>query len=109
MKPTYLAICEDSGTTIIGVARTWAWRRTRPSHAPSKDGKPGVSSRSQRWADSIIDTNVAPPEPRIAVELSHSNKVLYCRLIGGPFLRRGPSDLRDAGNSRSSTAYGSQP
>jgi hypothetical protein len=38
---------------------------------------------------SIIGTNVAPPEPRTAVQLSHSNKLLYCRLIGGGFSDRG--------------------
>jgi transposase InsO family protein len=47
---------------------TWAWRRTRPSHAPSKDRKPGGSWRSPRWAGSIIGMNVAPPEPWADVE-----------------------------------------
>jgi hypothetical protein len=68
-------------TIIIGVARTWDWRRTRPSHAPSKDQTPGGSWRSPRWAGSIIGTNVAPPE-RTDVELSPSSKLLYCRFLG---------------------------
>ena len=49
-----------------------------------------------RWAGSIIATNVALLELRTAVELSHRNKAPYCRLIGGPFLRCGPSNLGDA-------------
>src|SRR5215831_11922611 len=64
MKPACLATCEDSPTIIIGVARTWAWRKTRPSDALSKDRKLGGSFRSQRWAGFIIGTNVALPEPR---------------------------------------------
>src|SRR5262249_54710859 len=56
-----------------------------PSHAKSKHQKPGGSSRSPRWAGSIIATNVARLELRTAVELSHRNKVLYCRFIGRPF------------------------
>src|SRR6516164_3897011 len=81
MKPACLATSEDSPTIIIGVARTWAWRRTRPSHAPSKDQKPGGLWRSPRWADSIIGTNGAPPE-RTDVESSHSNKLFHCRFLG---------------------------
>ena len=38
-----------------------------PEPRPSKDGKPGVSSRSQRWADSIIGTNVALPKSRAPI------------------------------------------
>ena len=45
---------------------------------------------SRRWVGSIIGTNVAPPELRTAVQLSHSNNLLYCRLIGGGFSDRGP-------------------
>jgi hypothetical protein len=48
-----------SWTIIIGVARTWACRRKRPSHAPFKHQKPVGSSR----AGSIILANVVPPEP----------------------------------------------
>src|SRR5215831_5944785 len=64
MKPACLATCEESQSIIIGVARTWAWRKTRPSHALSKERKLGGWSRSQRWAGFIIGTNVALPEPR---------------------------------------------
>jgi hypothetical protein len=52
-----------------------ACRRTRPSHDLSKRQKPGESSRSPRWAGSIIGTNVAPLEPRTPVELGPSNKL----------------------------------
>src|SRR5215472_2086690 len=37
---------------------------SRPSHAPSKQQKPGGSWRFQWWAGSIIVTNVGPPELR---------------------------------------------
>jgi hypothetical protein len=40
------------------------------------------SWRSQSWAGSIIDTNVALAEPRAAVELSHSNNSFTADLIG---------------------------
>jgi transposase InsO family protein len=63
-RPACLATSEDSRTIIIGVVRTWACRRTPPSHAPSKHQKPGGSSRSQRWVGYIIVTNVAPTERR---------------------------------------------
>src|SRR5215831_13172391 len=108
--PACIATSENSWTIIIGVARTWACRRTRPSHAPSKHQKPVGSSRSQRCAGSIIVTNVVPPEPRTPVELSHSNKSPL-----QPTPRRAVSPTRFQGsrtqtdNSRSSTAYGSRP
>jgi hypothetical protein len=53
-----------SRTPTIGVARTWACRRTRPGHARSQHQKPDEASRSQMWVGGIIGTNVAPPEPR---------------------------------------------
>jgi transposase InsO family protein len=37
----------------------------------------------------IADVEVAPPEARSEVELSHSNQLLYCEFVEGPFLRRG--------------------
>jgi hypothetical protein len=92
VKPACLATCEDSPTIIIGVARTWDWRRTRPSHAPSKDQKPGGSWRSPRWAGSIIGMNVALPEPRADVEcvtaiqfwIGDSSEVPFSRAVPIP-------------------------
>src|SRR5262245_57724356 len=70
---------------------------------PEITPRPSTRSRAERRdprdgraPSSLRTTNIAPPELRTAVELSHSNKVLSCRFIGGPFLRRGPSDLGDA-------------
>jgi hypothetical protein len=78
---------------MIGVARTWACRRTRQTPAPFKHLKRGGSWPSRRWVGSIIGTNVAPPEPCTAVQLSHSNKLLYCRLIGVASSTAVPADL----------------
>src|SRR5215831_7077221 len=94
MKLACLATCEDSQTITIGVARTWAWRKTRPSHALSKDRKLGGSSRSPRWAGSIIGTNVAPLERTDGVESQQQTTLL--RFLGRAvsFLRRRPSRSR---------------
>jgi hypothetical protein len=63
VKPARLATCEDSRTTIIGVAHIWDCRGKHQSHGGCKHQKPGGSWRSLRWASSIIVTNGAPPEP----------------------------------------------
>jgi hypothetical protein len=50
---------------------------------------------------SITGTNAALPEPRTAVQLRHSHKLLYCRLMGDS--DRGPADLfKTQTDSRSS-------
>jgi hypothetical protein len=85
-----LATCEDSRTIIIGVARTWACRRTRPSRAPSKQQKPGGSSPSRRWVGSIIVTNVAPPESSRAQQ-----QITLLRIHRRLSLRHGPADRGD--------------
>jgi hypothetical protein len=51
---------------------------SRPVQAP----RAGRTSRSKRWTGFIV-TNVAPPEPRTAVELSPGIKLLYCGFMGG--------------------------
>ena len=64
-----------ASTGLCGGQPATAVPTATPSHALSKDRKLGGSSRSQRWAGSIIVTNVAPLEPRTPVELSPSNKL----------------------------------
>src|SRR5215472_7640179 len=74
----------------MGAARTSACRRTRPSFAPSKRQKPGESLPSPRSVGSLIGTNVAPPETRVA--LSGFATTLF-PIIEERALLRGPADL----------------
>ena len=60
-QPT-IAICKISATTIIGVARIWACKRTRQRRALSNHRKPAGSSPFQKLVVCIIATNVAPPD-----------------------------------------------
>jgi len=62
-------VCASRASTgLCGGQRATAVPTASPSHAPSKDRKPGGLWRSPRWAGSIIVTNVALPEPRADVE-----------------------------------------
>ena len=77
----HILCASGASTGLCGGQRATAVPTAAPSHAPSKDQKPGGLWRSPRWAGSIIGTNVAPPE-RTDVELSHSNKLFRFRFLG---------------------------
>ena len=106
MKLACLATSEDSQTIITGVARTWAWRKTRPSHAPSKDQRPGGSWRSQRWAGFIIGTNVAPLERTDGVE-SQQQTTNYSIAIPGTGRFFSPAQAEPIPQTQTDNNFGS--
>ena len=55
-------IAADAG--FYSQVQAWACKRIRPSHVPSNHRMRDGSSRSRRWADSIIVTSAGPPEAR---------------------------------------------
>lgn len=57
VRTACLAISKTSRTIIIGFARAWACRRTRPGRARPKRQKPGGSSQSPDVVGSIIVAN----------------------------------------------------
>jgi len=92
---SHARFCERLGVRFPGPTRR-QWATAVPtatqSHAPSKHHKPGGSSRSRRWVGSIIDTNVAPPEPRRVEPQQQTTLLPTHRRLS---LRRGPADRGD--------------
>ena len=77
-----------------------------PSHALSKDRKLGGSSRSQRWAGSIIGTNVAPLERTDGVE-SQQQTTNYSIAIPGAGRFFSPAQAEPIPQTQTDNNFGS--
>ena len=99
-------VASRASTGLCGGQRATAVPTATPSHAPSKDRKPGGSSRSQSWAGSIIGTNVAPLERTDGVE-SQQQTTNYSIAIPGTGRFFSPAQAEPIPQTQTDNNFGS--